>query len=175
MSLLGTFSTLAVSLHNVFRPQTTVPLPWKGMRPRAERYRASFALVHDEHGDEACIGCQMCQKICPSDVITVVAAGRRESPNTGKSRGWEGGFTLDLNACIICELCIQVCPADAIIMVREQEQPGYDRNELLLTRDKLYANEHKPLSWHSGTILSDMQVPPKAKPAAKPAADKGEG
>ena len=158
MSLLGTLSTLAVSLRNMFRPQTTVPLPWKEERPRSARYRASFALVHDEHGDEACIGCLMCEKICPSDVITVVAGGRRESPNTGKSRGWEDGFTLDLNACIICELCIQVCPADAIIMVREQEAPAYDRNALMLTRDKLYANEHKALSWHNGTKLNKMQT-----------------
>lgn len=157
MSLIGAFSTLGVSLRNVFREKNTVPLPWKGDRPREERYRASFALVHDEHGDEACIGCKMCENICPSGVITVTAAPKRESPNTGKKRGWHEDFTLDLNACIICELCVQVCPTDSIIMVREQERPGFDRADLLLTKERLYANEHKRLSWSSGSVLVGMQ------------------
>ena len=169
MSFIGAFSSLGVSIREAFRPKTTTPLPWKGERPRSDRYRASFALTHDEHGDENCIGCKMCENICPSGVITVTAAPKRESPHTGKKRGWHEDFTLDLNACIICELCVQVCPTDSIIMVRSQEEPGYDRNQLLLTKDKLYANEKKALSWSSGTVLVDMQ-----SPAAPDKADKAD-
>lgn len=170
MSVMATFGAMSVSIRNLFRPKTTAPLPWKGSRERAERYRASFALVHDEHGEEACIGCALCEKICPSQIITVVAAPKAPSAATGKTRGWLKDFTLDLNACIICELCVQVCPADAIIMLRVQEKPGYAREDLLLTMEKLYANEHlNQLTWGNMTKLQAMQEPAKPKREAPPA------
>ena len=70
MSITATLQTLVISAKQIFRPKTTEEFPWKQTRKRAERYRASFALVHDEHGDEACIGCKMCENICPSEIIT---------------------------------------------------------------------------------------------------------
>ena len=96
------FRSLSVSMKNVFRRPTTVEYP-KVKRKRAERYRNSFALLHDENGEERCIGCGLCSEICPSDIITVVAGPKKESPTTGKKRGTAKDFTLDLNACIFCE------------------------------------------------------------------------
>lgn len=165
MSLFSLVQALRVSIQNLARPKNTEPLPWKGSRERAERYRASFALLHDEHGDEACIGCMLCEKICPSQIISVTQGPKAVSPNTGKSRGWCSDFTLDLNACIICELCVQVCPADAIVMLRVQEQPGYQREDLLLTMAKLYENEKlAKATWATPTKLQEMQDP-KGRPA----------
>lgn len=166
------FRALATTMRNVFRPAVTVQFP-KVLRPRAERYRASFALVHDGQGDEACIGCLQCERICPSQVISIKPAGKRESPVTGKKRGYADDFTLDMNACIYCELCVQVCPEDAIVMTRETETPAFCREELVLTMPKLYANEKsKTLAWATGTKLMGMQeVPKPPKPAvAAPAA-----
>ncbi len=165
--------TLRISGRNLFRPKTTTPLPWKGTRPRAARFRTSFALLHDEHGDQACIGCKMCEKICPSFIITVVPGGRAVSEKTGKSRGWCADFTLDAGACISCELCVQVCPTDAIVMLQVPAEVGFSREDLLLTMERLYANE-KPgtAAWSTGSGLIAMQEPPKPpKPAeaAKPA------
>ena len=98
MSWLASFTNLGVNFRNLIRPKNTEPLPWVGHRERSTRYRASFALVHNEHGEEACIGCKMCEKICPSDVISVKPGGRKEDPTTeGKKRGYCADFTLDLN------------------------------------------------------------------------------
>jgi NADH-quinone oxidoreductase subunit I len=161
---------LATSFSNVFRKPVTVEFP-KVIRPRAERYRASFALLHEEDGDEACIGCLQCERICPSQVISIKAGGKRESPISGKKRGYADDFVLDLNACIYCELCVQVCPTDAIVMTREPELPAYGREDLVLTMEKLYANEKsKHRAWGDATRLNGMQVPPKPPAAAKPAA-----
>ena len=171
MSLFPTIDALAITFRNLFRKPVTEPLPWKSERQRTERYRSTFALVHDDLGEEACIGCKMCEKICPSDVISVAAGGRKESPVTGKKRGYCDDFTLDLNACIVCELCVQVCPTDAIIMVAAPEEPGFGREDLVLTMDKLYNNEMlgKP-SWANGTKLMEMQDPKRGlpRPEAKP-------
>jgi NADH-quinone oxidoreductase subunit I len=174
----ATLKTFGITLKNLFRKPTTIEYP-AVRRERAERIRASFALVHDENGEEKCIGCKFCEWICPSQVISIEATPKRESPFTGKKRGYASDFTLNLQACIICELCIQVCPEDAIIMTREQEQPGFCREDLVLTMDKLYANEKKTLSWHTGAGLMEMQNPqrgqekpaaPAPAPAATPAA-----
>lgn len=169
---------LATSLKNAFRKPSTVEFP-KVVRPRAERYRTTFALLHDEQGDQLCIGCLQCERICPSEVIAIKAAGKKESPVTGKKRGYADDFVLDLNACIYCELCVQVCPVDAIVMTREPEVPGWSREDLVLTMERLYANgKHKPRAWGDGTKLMAMQEagraapPPKAAHHAKaPAAD----
>ncbi len=166
------FASMGVTFRYLFKPPVTVDFP-REERPRAPRYRASFALTHDENGEERCIGCKICEHICPSDIIRVTPAGKKESPVTGKKRGYCKDFTLDLNACIICELCVQVCPTDAIVMVRSQEKPGFCREDLFLTSDKLYGNEKlKELTWAKASLLKEMQNP-KRKPA-KAEAGKGE-
>ena len=158
--------SLRISFRNLLRRPTTVQFPTE-KRVRAERYRSSFALLHDEQGDELCIGCLQCERICPSQVIAIKAAGKKESPVTGKKRGYADDFVLDLNACIYCELCVQVCPTDAIVMTREPEVPTYGREDLVLTMAKLYANEkQKPRAWSDGTKLMEMQE--KGKPADAP-------
>ncbi|MCY2959160.1 MAG: NADH-quinone oxidoreductase subunit I [Planctomycetota bacterium] len=168
--LIDSVRALGTSMRQVFRPVNTVQFP-DVIRPRAERYRASFALLHDEEGDELCIGCLQCERICPSQVIAIKAAGKRESPITGKKRGYADDFTLDMSACIFCELCVQVCPTDAIVMTREQDPPAYSREDLVLTMDKLYANEKsKTRSWGDATKLMGMQEAPKAPKAHAPAA-----
>lgn len=154
-----------VTFRNFFRRRVTEGI--RSEQSRAKRYKASFALVHDENDEEACIGCDLCGKICPSQIITVVPDEKRVSPVTGKKRGYCRDFTLDLQACIYCELCVQVCPTDAIVMLRVQEEPGYEREDLVLTMDKLYANErNRPLYWGKGSLLMDMQDPKRQGPAA---------
>jgi NADH-quinone oxidoreductase subunit I len=175
--LFDSLRSLGVTMRGAFRKPTTVHYPME-KRERAERYRNTFALLHDEAGDEACVGCLQCEKICPSEIISIDAE-KKESPITGKRRGYAKDFVLDLNACIFCELCVQVCPTDAIVMCRVPEQPGFTREDLCLTMDRLYANEKaKPATWGTATRLMEMQDPkrgePKPEPKAKKAAAKPE-
>ena len=158
---------LLTSLLTVFRKPATVEFP-RVIRPRAERYRTSFALLHDEHGEELCIGWLQCERICPSRVISVTQAPKRESKVTGKKRGFAADFRLDMSACIFCELCVQVCPVDGLIMAHAPDAPTYAREDLVLTMERLYANEKdKPHSWGTGTRLMGMQEAPRPEKAAK--------
>ena len=172
--LLDALRALRTTLVTAFRPPTTVEFP-AVIRPRAARYRASFALPDDEHGELACIGCMACERICPSQVIKMKATGKRESPVTGKNRQYVDEFVLDLSACIGCELCVQVCNSDAIRMTREPEAPTFAREDLVLTLERLRENARtKTLAWGRGSELQAGQEPPKAEkkapaPRAEPA------
>ncbi len=160
-----TLDSLVITLKNLARKPVTVQYP-RERRQTPERFRGVFALTtNPETGEENCIGCRLCQNICPSQIITVV-------PEKREKRAYAKDFTLDMNACIFCGLCVQVCPTDAIVMVRTNEVVGYSREDLFLTKEKLLANEKKYqdlISPMTGSALRTMQTPPRpARPAPKP-------
>ena len=104
-------TAMAMTLRNLFRAPVTVHYP-RVTRPYPDRFRGVLALTYDpETGEENCIGCRLCEFICPPQVIKVEML-KAEKRNYAKL------FTLELYACEFCELCVQVCPTDAIIMLR---------------------------------------------------------
>jgi NADH-quinone oxidoreductase subunit I len=148
--------TMGVTLRNFLRRPVTIHYP-DVKRAYPERFRGVLALTYDrETGEENCIGCRLCEYICPPQVIAVEML-KAEKRNYAKT------FTLELYACEYCELCVQVCPTDAIIMLRTVDLATADRRELLLDKDRLHelglADEP---SWATGTRLRDMQAPPRA-------------
>jgi NADH-quinone oxidoreductase subunit I len=136
----GTLSAMGWTLRNVFRAANTVPYPRK-KRPIPGQWRAgSFALTFDPAtGEENCIGCRLCEYICPSEIIKVTL--RKGEPRTnGIGATYCDVFTLDYQACMQCELCIQVCPTDAIVMTRELAAATYTRDGLFLSKERLMEN-----------------------------------
>ncbi len=147
-----------ITLLNFFRKPVTVHYP-EVKRVYPDRFRGVLALTYDkETGEENCIGCRLCEYICPPQVIKVEML-KAEKRNFAKV------FTLELYACEFCELCVQVCPTDAIIMMKSFDLATSDRRELLLDKDRLHTIglQFEP-SWATGNGLRDMQTPPKAAP-----------
>jgi NADH-quinone oxidoreductase chain I len=147
---------LGVTLRNLFRPPVTVMYPERP-RPYPDRFRGILALAYDpETGEEACIGCRLCEYICPPQVIRVEML-------KGERRNYAKTFTLELYACEFCELCVQVCPTDAIVMLKTFDLATTDRRHLLLDKDRLHAlGLQYAHSWATGTRLRDMQAPPRS-------------
>ena len=146
---------MSVTLRNLFRKPVTVHYP-DVQRQYPDRFRGILALAYDkETGEEACIGCRLCEYVCPPQVIKVEML-KAEKRNYAKT------FTLELYACEFCELCVQVCPTDAIIMMKSFDLATADRRDLLLDKDRLHALglQFEP-SWATGNKLRDMQAPPK--------------
>ena len=161
---------MGATARNLFRKPITVHYPTT-QRQYPSRYRGLLALTYDkETGEENCIGCRLCEYVCPPAVIKVEML-KAEKRNFAKT------FTLELYACEFCELCVQVCPTDAIVMMKSFDLSTSDRREMLLDKDRLHAIglQHQP-SWATGYLLRDMQTPPKAaapahaapKPAGTP-------
>ena len=149
-------AALGVTLRNLLRPPVTVHYP-RVIRPYPDRFRGILALTYDpETAEENCIGCRLCEYICPPQVIRVEML-KAEKRNYAKT------FTLELYACEFCELCVQVCPTDAIIMMKSFDAATTDRRDLLLDKDRQHQlGLQFPASWATGNGLRDMQTPPKA-------------
>jgi NADH-quinone oxidoreductase subunit I len=147
---------MGATLRNFLRRPVTVHYPDQ-KREYPDRFRGLLALTYDrETGEENCIGCRLCEYVCPPQVIRVEML-KSENRNYAKT------FTLELYACEYCELCVQVCPTDAIVMLKSVDLATYDRRELLLDKDRLHqlGLEWAP-SWATGTRLREMQAPPRA-------------
>jgi NADH-quinone oxidoreductase subunit I len=146
---------MGVTFKNLLRRPITVRYPTV-KRVYPERFRGILALTYDpQTGEENCIGCRLCEYICPPQVIKVEML-------KAEKRNWAKTFTLELYSCEFCELCVQVCPTDAIVMMRSFDLATADRRELLLDKDRLHALglQFQP-SWATGNRLRDMQAPPK--------------
>ncbi len=149
------YRAMRVTFLNLFRKPVTVHYPTVE-RAYPHRYRGLLALTYDPGtGEENCIGCRLCEFVCPPQVIKVEML-KAEKRNFAKT------FTLELYACEFCELCVQVCPTDAIIMTKSFDMATADRRDMLLDKDRLHALglQFQP-SWATGNRLRDMQAPPK--------------
>jgi len=160
-ALKDTLDALGVTLVNLIRRPITVMYP-REKRPIPERFRGVLALTRNpETGEENCIGCRLCEMICPSRIIKVV-------PEKRENRTYAKSFTLNMQACLFCELCVQVCPTDAIVMRRASEIAVFNKEDLVFDKEQLLKNsELYPESWSTGNKLRKIQTPPR-KVAASP-------
>jgi ferredoxin len=96
---------MGMTFKNLLRKPVTVRYP-DVPRTYPDRFRGVLALTYDPAtGEENCIGCRLCEYVCPPQVIKVEML-KAEKRNFAKT------FTLELYACEFCELCVQVCPTD---------------------------------------------------------------
>jgi len=170
----GTLAAMATTFRNAFRAPNTVRYP-KQQRTLPGQWRAgSFALTFDpETGEENCIGCRLCEYICPSEIIKV-SLRKGEARRNGIGATYCDVFTLDYQACMQCELCIQVCPTDAILMTRALAPVATSRDGLFLSKERLMENGRSMLerpdllSHATGTRLREWTAASRGLPPADP-------
>ena len=77
--------------------------------PLSSRFRGLHALRKYPNGEERCIGCKLCEAVCPALAISMDTEVR--SDNTRRTTKYE----IDLFKCIYCGFCEEACPVDAIV------------------------------------------------------------
>lgn len=93
----------------------------------APRYRGRLTMIKDEQGEIKCVCCLACEKICPTQVITIIK-GKKE----GRKMPFPVRYDFEMERCIFCEFCVESCGFDSIILNHQFELATYDREDFSL-------------------------------------------
>ena len=93
------------------RAGVTIQYP-EELRPLFSRYRSRHRLTLREDDTPRCVGCMLCETVCPARCITIVP-GEHPDPHVEK---YPIRFDIDLGICVYWGYCVEVCPEDAIRM-----------------------------------------------------------
>ena len=130
--LLELLRGLALTGRHLFARKITVQFP-EEKTPLSPRFRGLHALRRYPNGEERCIGCKLCEAVCPALAITIETAERGD----GTRRTTR--YDIDLTKCIFCGFCEESCPVDSIVETHILEYHGEQRGDLYYTKEMLLA------------------------------------
>jgi NADH-quinone oxidoreductase subunit I len=131
------FGGLGVTFRHIFRKKDTLQYP-EQTRQFGERYRGVPALVKDQDGREKCVGCYMCQWVCPPLAITIEAGELKADQPGHQIEKYARRFEINMLRCIYCGLCEEACPEEAIFMSKTYVVTGLSRELMVFDKQKLY-------------------------------------
>jgi len=130
--LLELWQGLSVTGRYMFKRKITVQYP-EEKTPISPRFRGLHALRRYPNGEERCIACKLCEAVCPALAITIETEPRAD----GSRRTTR--YDIDLFKCIYCGFCEESCPVDSIVETRFFEYHFENREDSVMTKDKLLA------------------------------------
>lgn len=96
-----------------FKKPDTIDYPFVQAQV-ADRFRG--ALKFDQ---SKCVGCKMCQKVCPSNALTIEKTGEKQFK-----------ATVCMDRCIFCGLCVDTCVKKALENTPEFELSNTNRDDM---------------------------------------------
>jgi len=123
---------MRITGRNLFAKKVTVQYP-EERAPQSPRFRGLHAQRRYPNGEERCIACKLCEAVCPALAITIESEERED----GTRRTTR--YDIDTFKCIFCGFCEEACPVDAIVETRVYEYHFENREDSLMTKEKLLA------------------------------------
>jgi NADH-quinone oxidoreductase subunit I len=129
---------LKTTLSMLVESRDTYPYPEK-RREVAPRYRGRHMLAVDADGHELCVGCGLCEAVCPAHAIRVVAAGAPTDRTVSWTERYAVDYEVDLIRCIFCGMCEEACPTNAVRLTPFNELAAYSRRDMIVKKEELLA------------------------------------
>lgn len=121
---------LSVTGKKMFKKSVTVQYP-EEKTPQSSRFRGLHALRKYPNGEERCIGCKLCEAVCPALAITMDTEIRSD----GTRRATR--YDIDLFKCVYCGFCEEACPVDAVVETKIFEFHFERRDERIISKSEL--------------------------------------
>lgn len=138
---------MSVTGRRFFSKKSTVQYPDE-KTPQSPRFRGLHALRRYPSGEERCIGCKLCEAVCPALAITMDTEERED----GSRRTTR--YDIDLFKCVYCGFCEEACPVDAIVETRIFEYAFFERDTQIMNKEMLLEVGRK----NEDQIALDRQV-----------------
>jgi NADH-quinone oxidoreductase chain I len=118
---------MAVTIRYFVKPIVTVQYPRQQIT-MTPRYRGYPQFIIDaETNTHRCIACEMCARICPSQLITVEGT---KFPGEKQKRATK--YLHEHYYCSFCGLCTEVCPTTALEYSKEYRLAGFHREDFII-------------------------------------------
>ncbi len=140
------FAGLRLTLSYMFSKTVTMQYPDREKWQPYPRFRGHHFLRTDEAGNNKCVACELCARICPSDCITVIPYEDEQGERHPRV------FDIDLGRCLYCGLCEDACPVEAIALGSVYEFSAYTPEQLVVGRDQLLSMPGK--TEQAGQVVS---------------------
>ena len=143
------FIGLITTFKYLFKRRVTLNYPnEKG--PLSPRFKGEHALRRYSSGEERCIGCKLCEAICPAQAISIETGPADKNGVRSTTK-----YDIDMTKCIYCGLCEESCPVDAIVQGPNFEFATETREELYYNKEKLLDNGDRWESILAANIKAD--------------------
>ncbi|MCY0886683.1 MAG: NADH-quinone oxidoreductase subunit I [Firmicutes bacterium] len=133
---MGLAHGLGMTLSELFAPRDTAPYPEKRLE-HAPRFRGKHMLARGPDGHELCVGCGLCEAVCPANAIRVVAASAPEGATVSWTERYAADYEVDLIRCIFCGMCEEACPTNAVRLTPFNELAGFSRADMVARKEEL--------------------------------------
>ncbi|MGB7912334.1 MAG: NADH-quinone oxidoreductase subunit I [Desulfobaccales bacterium] len=118
---------MAVTIRYFVKPVVTVQYPRQKIEMSPAYRGYPRFLLDPETQTHRCIACEMCARICPSQLISLsgvkLPGGKQKVPYT---------YVHEHYYCSLCGLCVEVCPTTALEYSREYRLTGFRREDAVI-------------------------------------------
>jgi formate hydrogenlyase subunit 6/NADH:ubiquinone oxidoreductase subunit I len=160
---------MAVTIRYFVKPIVTVQYPRQKIEMSPGFRGFPQFIIDPETKTHRCIACEMCARICPSQLITVEGT---KFPGEKQKRATK--YIHEHQYCSLCGLCVEVCPTTALEFSKVYRLVGYRREDAVIDHLILLQDRQKACSLPVTPVptAEEIEAAVAAEAAAKEAREK---